>query len=77
MPFDGNGFRDFRENQLGMSGYQLANQLGVTPQTVYNWERHRSEPSMNMLDAIHNLSHQHGITDVPNFYKPPSLGPLG
>lgn len=74
MPFDGGAFRDFREHQLGMSGYKVANALGVTPQTIYNWERDRTEPSMHMLDAIHGLSYQQGITEVPTFYKPPAPG---
>ena len=43
--------RELREaqrwTQLG-----LANRLGVTPATVYNWERGRYEPTASKLRAI-------------------------
>ncbi len=43
--------RDLREER-GWTQLQLANKLGVTPVTVYNWERGKYEPSASKLRAI-------------------------
>jgi len=34
------------------SQLELANRLGVTPSTVYNWERGRNEPRISQLRAM-------------------------
>src|SRR5688572_25873699 len=36
----------------GWTQLQLANTLGVTPVTVYNWERGRHEPKASQLRAL-------------------------
>jgi transcriptional regulator with XRE-family HTH domain len=36
----------------GWTQLQLANKLGVTPVTVYNWERGRYEPKASQLRAL-------------------------
>jgi len=46
--------REFRE-QAGITQLQLANELGVTPSTVYNWERGRNEPKASQLKAMATL----------------------
>lgn len=33
----------------GWTQLELANQLGVTPSTIYNWERGRYEPRVSQL----------------------------
>jgi transcriptional regulator with XRE-family HTH domain len=43
--------RELREGQ-GWTQLELANKLGVTPATVYNWERGRYEPSASKLRAL-------------------------
>lgn len=43
--------RELRES-AGMTQLQLANELGVTPSTVYNWERGRNEPKASQLKAL-------------------------
>ena len=43
--------RELREGR-GWTQLELANKLGVTPATVYNWERGRYEPSASKLRAI-------------------------
>ena len=43
--------REFRETQ-SWTQLELANRLGVTPATVYNWERGKYEPSASKLRAI-------------------------
>ena len=43
--------RELREAQR-WTQLDLANRLGVTPATVYNWERGKYEPSASKLRAI-------------------------
>jgi transcriptional regulator with XRE-family HTH domain len=43
--------REYRE-QAGITQLQLANELGVTPSAVYNWERGRNEPKASQLKAM-------------------------
>jgi putative transcriptional regulator len=43
--------RELREDR-GWTQLQLANKLGVTPVTVYNWERGRYEPAASMFRRI-------------------------
>ncbi|MGB3328046.1 MAG: helix-turn-helix transcriptional regulator [Thermomicrobiales bacterium] len=43
--------RQFRE-ELGLTQLQLANELGVTPSTIYNWERGTHEPKASQLKAM-------------------------
>ncbi|MDP9357658.1 MAG: helix-turn-helix domain-containing protein [Chloroflexota bacterium] len=40
--------RELRDEK-GWTQLELANQLGVTPSTVYNWERGRFEPRLTQL----------------------------
>lgn len=70
MPFDSAGFSQFRENQLGLTPFELAPRIGVTPQTIYNWERSHSQPSFKTLDILANVCHDLG-KQMPSFYKPP------
>lgn len=43
--------RELRE-AAGWTQLQLAIQIGVTPVTVYNWERGRYEPKATQLRAL-------------------------
>jgi transcriptional regulator with XRE-family HTH domain len=43
--------RELRE-AAGMTQLELATQIGVTPSTVYNWERGRNEPKATQLRAL-------------------------
>ncbi len=40
--------RELRDEK-GWTQLELANHLGVTPSTVYNWERGRFEPRLSQL----------------------------
>lgn len=46
--------REFRE-EAGLTQLELANRLGVTPSTVYSWERRRYEPRASQVKAIAKL----------------------
>jgi len=46
-----NAIREFRQER-GWTQLQLANMLGVTPVTVYNWERGKYEPKVAQLRAL-------------------------
>ena len=46
--------RELREER-GWTQLQLAVQLGVTPVTVYNWERGRSEPRVVQFRRLARL----------------------
>ena len=46
--------RELREER-GWTQLELAYQLGVTPATVYNWERGRFEPTASKLRQIARL----------------------
>ncbi len=43
--------RELREER-GWTQLELANKLGVTPATVYNWERGKYEPRASQFRAI-------------------------
>ena len=43
--------RTLREER-GWTQLELANKLGVTPATVYNWERGKYEPKASQLRAL-------------------------
>jgi len=43
--------RLLREEQ-GLSQFDLANKVGVTPSTVYNWERGKYEPRYSQMRAL-------------------------
>jgi putative transcriptional regulator len=40
--------RELRE-AAGLTQVQLANQVGVTPSTVFNWEARKTEPKASQL----------------------------
>ena len=46
--------KDFRDER-GWTQLDLANQLGVTPSTIYNWERGRFEPRVSQLRELARL----------------------
>ena len=46
--------RQLREER-GWTQLELANQLGVTPATVYTWERNRNEPRASQLRKLADL----------------------
>ncbi len=48
------GLRTIRElrEARGWSQFELGTRLGVTPNTVYNWERGRNEPRVTQLRAL-------------------------
>ncbi len=46
--------RELRE-QAGLTQLQVATQLGITPSTVYGWERRRNEPRASQLKAMAKL----------------------
>ena len=41
--------------ERGWTQLELANHLGVTPATVFNWERNRHEPKASQLRAMARL----------------------
>lgn len=43
--------RELREGR-GWTRLELANRLGVTPGTIYNWERGTSEPGATQFKAL-------------------------
>ena len=43
--------RDLRE-AAGMTQFELAVRVGVTPSAVYNWERGRNEPKATQLRGL-------------------------
>ncbi len=49
--FVAKGFRSLR-SRLGLSAEELAQLLGVSGQTVYNWEHERAKPRASQLAAI-------------------------
>lgn len=46
--------RELREAK-GWTQLKLANEVGVTPSTVYNWETGRSEPRVIQLREVAHL----------------------
>ena len=44
-------------NAFGWNQVQLANKLGITKQTVSNWENENIQPSIEMLVRIAKLFH--------------------
>lgn len=52
--FVAKGFRSLR-SRLGLSAEELAALLGVSGQTVYNWEHERARPRASQLTAIASL----------------------
>lgn len=46
--------RNLRE-EAGMTQLQLAVAIGVTPVTVYNWERGQHEPKASQVRALANV----------------------
>jgi len=46
--------RELRQER-GWTQLELANHLGVTPATVFNWERGRHEPKASQLRAMARL----------------------
>jgi len=46
--------RELRQNK-GLTQLQLANELGVTLSTVYNWERRTHEPKASQVKAVATL----------------------
>ncbi len=46
--------KDLRDER-GWTQLELANQLGVTPSTIYNWERGRFEPRVSQLRELARL----------------------
>lgn len=46
--------RNLRE-EAGMTQLQLAVAIGVTPATVYNWERAQHEPKASQVRALANV----------------------
>ncbi len=41
--------------RLGLSGADMATLLGVSSQTIYNWESEKSRPQQQQLDAFASL----------------------
>ncbi len=70
MPFRPEGIHELRE-RTGMRPFEIAAKLGCTPQTVVNWEKGHSVPSMNMLDNLYGFCNAEGISHAPTFYTPP------
>ncbi len=55
----------------GMTQLELAVRVGVTPVTVYNWERGRYEPKASQLRA---LAHVFGVSMDPIDFEGPMEG---
>lgn len=69
---DMHGFRPravlrLRENILRVSQNRLATLLGVSPETVRNWEHGRSSPTGRCIELMQRLCHDEG-KPAPRFY---------
>ena len=51
--------RELRE-QLGMTQLEMANEIGVTPNTIARWERGASKPTPIALKALEALARRVG-----------------
>ena len=69
MPFNSKAVQELRRRKE-ISQYSLAVVLGVTPQTIYNYEHERSTPSIESLDKLYELALERGYKDI-QFYIPP------
>lgn len=49
--FTAKGLRSMRA-KLGLSAAELATLLGVSPQSIYNWEHEKASPRQSQIDAI-------------------------
>ena len=58
--------------QMGLTQNQMANQIGIEPNTLWRWENNKSVPDADALAKIHSLAVERGIT--PNFFKGKGLG---
>ena len=70
MPFRYDRLPQIRKGLLGLSQNGLARELGITPQTVHNWERNLSTPTIETLDQIHRICLGRGLT-APALWTPP------
>jgi len=70
MPYSPNTLKQIRTH-LGLSQYGLAREIGVTPQTVCNWEKGTSQPSFSMTDRIYDFCHKSNFPRAPRIYKFP------
>ena len=57
--------RELRE-QRGETQLQLAVALGVTPTTVFNWERGQHEPKASQLRALRAISASRWTKSISN-----------
>ncbi len=69
--FSSESIREVRK-QMGLTQNQMANQIGIEPNTLWRWENNKSIPDADALAKIHSLSVERGIT--PNFFKGKGLG---
>lgn len=83
MPFDPECLKELR-NRENLSQYRLAVELpsfaqglglehllkSCTPQTIYNWEKGNTVPSINTVDILYLYASSKGHNDI-KFYEPP------
>ncbi|MFC1904517.1 helix-turn-helix domain-containing protein [Chloroflexota bacterium] len=58
--------------QMGLTQNQMANQIGIEPNTLWRWENNKSVPDADALAKVHSLAMERGIT--PNFFRGKGLG---
>ena len=56
LRFTAKGLRSHRQ-RLGLSAAECAKIIGVTDQTIYNWERGQARPRQEQLAGIASLRH--------------------
>ena len=70
MPFDHEQFGKWR-GTIGLSQRQVASQLGVSNQTVNDWERGFHQPTLAHLDKIAMMAQNTPGFEGCSFYAPP------
>ena len=72
MPFVPKSVQVLRQSRQ-ISQFELAKDLGCTPQTVLNWEQGKTAPNTHRLDMLYERA-KHTNPDLV-FYQPPPAGP--
>ena len=71
MPFQPKAINGIR-GLLGMTQKEFGQALGVSGQTVHNWESGETEPRFEMVDEIYELCHKHKLREMLSLYLPPT-----
>lgn len=69
MPFSKDSIRELR-TRTGMTHQELANEIGCTPQTLFNLQKGHA-PSIRILDSLHSFCDKNKLEPKPVFYQEP------